>query len=128
MAHLRTMATELAPNPRSRGAARGRGGPDDVVDLTRIELRPAPEAIIVPGVLQADVPRRLPAVEPVGVRRLARGAVGVLLALLAPLLVVLLALSLPVDEAVQGMVLVAGWVGLGLAGRSMDGRDRRRHR
>lgn len=122
------MATELAPQPHGRDAGARSPGRDDVVDLTRLEFHEAPESVYLPGALEVELPIAS-RVERVDVRRFARGAAGVLMALLAPLLVLLAALQLPVSDAVRGGALVAGWIGLGVLARVVhDDYERRRHR
>lgn len=122
------MATELAPQPRGRDAGARSSGRDGVVDLTRLEFREAPESVYLPGALEVEVPAAS-RVERVDVRRFARGAAGVLMALLAPLLVLLVALQLPAGDAVRGAALVIGWIGLGVLARVVhDDYERRRHR
>lgn len=98
-----------------------RSGPAHL-DLTRLELRPAPEADALPGAREVVVPRAAAAADRVHPRRVARGTVAMLVALLAPLVVLLAALSLPAPEPVRGLALVAGWIGVGVLGRHHEKR------
>lgn len=111
-----------------RGMSAGRAVSDDrdVLDLTDLHLREAPEAQYVAGLLEVDVPRPSePTVEAPSAVMAARFVGLALIGLLAPLAVLVVAVSLPVASALQGAVLVAGWTVLGTTGHRFVTRRRR---
>lgn len=130
------MATDLAPKPAGTtkdvplaAAAAPVAAPDGrgVADTSGLDLRAAPESAHVAGLLEVDVPAPAqPGVEPPALRSTAHGAAVVLAVLLAPLLVLLVTVSVPASEQLQGAVLVAGWVLLGAGARWVE--IRRPHR
>lgn len=141
------MATELAPQPvgnqpdgkdaavtapTARTARTARtAAPDEpeVVDVTGLELRPAPESDEVAGLLEVDVPAPTqPGARPLAARTVAMGVAAVLAVVVAPLLVLLGALVLPMTEQAQGAVLVLGWTALAAGAHWIDTRRDRRPR
>lgn len=111
------MATDLARQPvgRDRPDPAERATDDTaVVDLVPLHLRPAEAALDAPGFLEVEVDAAPapPPVAAVAPRSVVRGILVVLAALAIPALVVALAVRLPVDAAVQGVVVVVGWLAL----------------
>ncbi len=110
------MATELAPIPGHGDVTASKGA--DVVDITLLELEPAPEAVLVPGTLHARVSRPTRRVGPPALSALLLAAAAVLL----PAVLLLAVLQLPLPAPQQGAALVAGWTALAVLARHLDRR------
>lgn len=131
MPHVATMATGASPKTPEIDDAVGRVTgvrPDrEVVDLTELTLQPAPEAEHVEGLLQVEVlPPTGPEVRPPGPVEAVQFLVLALIGVVAPLVVLVVAVTLPVGRPVQGALLVAGWVVLGIIAKRYETRRRRR--